>query len=102
MSDHIHLLVGLRLFQSISDLMQDVKGASSKWVNNNKLVKSRFEWQEGYGAFSYSKSQLKDVINYIENQELHHQKKSFLEEYREFLDRFEIEYDEKYIFREPI
>ncbi|HAP00924.1 MAG TPA: IS200/IS605 family transposase [Bacteroidetes bacterium] len=93
MPDHIHLLVGLRPSQSISELMQDVKGDSSKWINQNKLVKGKFEWQEGYGAFSYSKSQVPDVIRYIQNQELHHQKKTFAEEYLEFLNKFEIEYD---------
>jgi len=77
-ADHIHLLVGLRPAQSISDLMQDVKGGSSKWINDNKLVQGKFEWQEGYGAFSYSKSQLPAVINYIQNQEGHHQKKNFM------------------------
>ncbi|MCH5720523.1 IS200/IS605 family transposase [Niabella hibiscisoli] len=77
-ADHIHLLVGLRPAQSVSDLMQDVKGGSSKWINDNKLVPGKFEWQEGYGAFSYSKSQLPTVINYIQNQAVHHQKKHFM------------------------
>lgn len=76
--DHVHLLVGIRPAQSISDLMQDVKGSSSKWINESKLVQGRFEWQEGYGAFSYSKSQLPAVIGYIQNQEAHHQKKLFM------------------------
>ena len=65
MPDHVHVLLGMRPSQSISDLMQDVKGASSKWINNKKFVKGKFEWQEGYGAFSYGKSQIKDVIKYI-------------------------------------
>lgn len=102
MPDHVHILVGLRPSQSISDLLQDVKGSSSKWINSMKLVKGKFEWQEGYGAFSYSKSHLGNVISYIENQEQHHKKKTFLEEYREFLDKFEVEYDEKYLFKELI
>jgi putative transposase len=102
MSDHIHMLIGLRPSQSISDLMQDIKAGSSKWINEKKYTKAKFEWQEGYGAFSYGKSQLKDVIHYIENQEKHHQKKSFMEEYLDFLQKFEVEYDEKYIFKEMI
>lgn len=101
MPDHIHLLIGFRTTQSIADLMQDVKGGSSKWINDNKHCKSRFEWQSGYGAFSYSKSQLPDVIRYIENQKEHHSKRTFLEEYKLFLEKFEVEYDEKYIFHEP-
>lgn len=99
-ADHIHLLVGIRPAQSISDLMQDVKGGSSKWINDNQLVPGRFEWQEGYGAFSYSKSQLPTVMGYIQNQEVHHQKKTFHEEYLDFLQEFEVEYDERYVFKE--
>ena len=101
-SDHIHILVGLRPTQSISDLLQDIKGNSSKWINEKKFTKTKFEWQEGYGAFSYGKSQVKDVITYIENQEQRHQKKTFKEEYLDFLKKFEIDYDEKYIFKELI
>jgi len=102
MSDHIHKLIGMRPHQSISDLMQDVKGNSLKWINEKKLVKGKFEWQEGYGAFSYGKSQIKNVILYIENQEQHHKKKTFREEYLDFLIKFEIEYDEQYIFKELV
>ena len=78
MPDHVHILFGLRPAQSISDLLQDIKGSSSKWINEREFVRGRFSWQEGYGAFSYSKSQLKQVIQYIENQEDHHRKKTFL------------------------
>lgn len=102
MPDHVHILIGLRPSQSISDLLQDIKGSSSKWINEKRFIKTRFEWQEGYGAFSYSKSQIKTVIEYIENQELHHQKKTFREEYLEMLQKFEVDYDEKYIFHELI
>jgi REP element-mobilizing transposase RayT len=102
MPDHIHMLVGFRQSQSISDFMQDVKGSSSRWINEKLFTKSKFEWQEGYGAFSYGKSQIKNVISYIENQERHHKKKTFKEEYIEFLDKFEVEYDGKYIFKELI
>lgn len=102
MPDHIHILVGLHPFQSISGLLQDIKGSSSKWINEKGFIKGKFEWQEGYGAFSYSKSHLKNVIRYIENQEEHHTKKSFREEYVEFLIENEIDYDERFIFKEPV
>ena len=72
------------------------------WINENKLAKCHFEWQEGYGAFSYSKSQIQNVVNYIQNQEEHHKKKTFLEEYKEFLEKFEVDFDERYIFKELI
>ena len=102
MPDHLHLLIGMRPTQSVSDLMQDVKGSSSKWINENHLVKGKFEWQEGYGAFSYSASHIPSVITYIENQKEHHRKKSFTEEYVEFLQKFDVEYDERYILKEPV
>ena len=99
MPDHIHVFLGLRPSQSLSDLMQDVKGSSSRWINEKRLVSSHFSWQEGYGAFSYSKSHVDQVIDYIKNQEIHHRKKSFMEEYLEFLEKFEISYDKRYIFK---
>lgn len=99
MPDHIHVFLGLRPSQSLSDLMQDIKGSSSRWVNEKRLVSDHFSWQEGYGAFSYSKSHVDQVIDYIKNQEIHHRKKSFMEEYLEFLAKFEIPYDELYIFK---
>jgi putative transposase len=99
MPDHIHVLFGLRPSQSVSDLMQDIKGNSSKWINDRKFVKGKFSWQEGYGAFSYSKSEVPDVIRYIRNQHDHHRKKSFIEEYLEILKEFKIEYNEKYVFK---
>lgn len=102
MPDHIHILIGMRPTQSISDLMQDIKGSSSKWINQKGFIKGKFEWQEGYGAFSYGKSQIKDVIAYIENQEQHHSKKTFRDEYMDFLKKFDVEYDEQYIFKEMI
>jgi Transposase and inactivated derivatives len=102
MPDHIHILIGLRPNQSISELMQVIKTNSSKWINEKGFVKGRFEWQEGYGAFSYGKSQVNDVIEYINNQQMHHSKKTFKEEYIEFLKKFEIDYDEKYIFKDLI
>lgn len=97
-----HILVGIRPAQSISDLMKHIKQDSSKWINKNNFFKSNFEWQEGYGAFSYSKSQLNAVINYIQNRELHHSKRTFKEEYIDFLEKLEIDYDERFIFKELI
>lgn len=102
MPDHLHIFIGMRPTQSISDLLQDIKGSSSKWINKKKFLKVKFEWQEGYGAFSYSKSHVNDVISYIKNQENHHKKESFRDEYLKFLKVFEVDYDERYIFREPI
>lgn len=101
MPNHVHIFMGMRPTQSISDLLQDIKGNSSKWINEKKFLKVKFEWQEGYGAFSYSKSQVNTVIDYIKNQEQRHAVKSFREEYLEFLTLHEIEYDERYIFNEP-
>lgn len=101
MPDHIHMLVGFHTTQSIADFMQDVKANSSKWINENRLTKFRFEWQSGYGAFSYSKSQVSDVIGYIKNQKEHHQKMTFQEEYKLFLEKFQVAYDELYVFKEP-
>ncbi|MFT5056675.1 MAG: putative transposase [Pseudoalteromonas distincta] len=98
--DHIHILVGLRPNESISDLIREVKSNSSKWVNEKRYTQGKFEWQEGYGAFSYSKSQVSNVISYIENQEEHHRKTALKEEYLDFLKKFEVEYDEQYIFKD--
>jgi REP element-mobilizing transposase RayT len=100
--DHVHILIGLNPDQSISSLMQDIKRSSSRWINENKLSFGKFEWQVGYGAFTYSRSQLKSVINYIDNQKEHHKKTSFLDEFRQFLKKYEVDYDERYIFKEPL
>jgi REP element-mobilizing transposase RayT len=100
MPDHLHIVIGMRPIQSLSDLMQDIKGSSSKWINENKLVQSKFKWQEGHGAFSYNKSLLPKLVAYIKNQEAHHKKKTFIEEYKDFLKAFEIEYEERFIFKE--
>ena len=99
MPDHIHILIGFRPTQSLSDLMQDIKGDSSKWINENNFVKGRFCWQSGFGAFSYSKSHVSTVIRYIQNQEIHHKKKTFLAEYKKMLDDFGVDYDNRYIFK---
>jgi REP element-mobilizing transposase RayT len=101
MPDHIHVLFGMRPTQSLSDLLQDVKGGSSKWINERNLTRSRFEWQPGYGAFSYSKADLQKVIDYIKNQEAHHSKKTFIEEYTELLEEFEIKFEERFLFSSP-
>lgn len=99
MPDHVHIFFGMRHTQSISDLMKFVKGDSSEWINKKNFIPNHFSWQEGYGAFSYRKSQVPQIINYIRNQEEHHRKKKFIEEYKELLKEFEVEYDEKYIFK---
>ncbi|MDQ6901713.1 MAG: IS200/IS605 family transposase [Bacteroidota bacterium] len=101
MPDHLHIFFGMRPTQSLSDLMQDVKGNSSKWINEKKFIKEKFEWQGGYGAFSYSKSQVSKVISYVQNQEAHHRKFSFINEYKMFLKKFEVDYDDRYIFKMP-
>ena len=99
MPDHIHILFGLRPSQSISDLMQDIKGSSSKWINDKRLVQGKFSWQEGYGAFSYSKSEVPTIIQYIINQTNHHKRKTFSEEYYDMLKEFEVDFNDRYIFK---
>ena len=98
MPDHIHAFVGLRPSVSISDLARDIKNNASNFVNEHKLVKGKFSWQEGYGAFSYSHSHIGRVYDYILNQEKHHKRRTFREEYLALLKKFEIEYNEKYLF----
>ena len=99
MPDHLHLLVGLRPDSSLSDLVRDIKAGSSKFIKEKRWVAGRFSWQEGFGAFSYSRSQLGTVIRYIQNQQRHHAKKSFREEYVELLERFGVVYNAKFIFK---
>lgn len=98
MPDHVHILVSMSPAISISDLVRDIKAGSSKFINDKGWVKGKFNWQEGYGAFSYSKSSIDAVVKYILNQEEHHKKKTFKEEYFDFMQKFEIEYDPKYVF----
>jgi REP element-mobilizing transposase RayT len=102
MPDHLHILIGMRPTQSIMDLMKHVKGDSSVWINEKGFINRRFSWQEGYGAFSYSKGHIPNVIQYIKNQEEHHRKTTFIEEYRALLREFDIEFNEQYIFVEPV
>ena len=97
-ADHVHIFVGLRPSMNISDLVRDIKNNSSNFINRQNWVNGKFSWQEGYGAFSYAHSQIENVYRYIANQEKHHRKKTFREEYLDFLQKFEIEYDEKYLF----
>jgi putative transposase len=101
MPDHLHMFFGFRPNQSLSDLMRMVKGESSEFINKQRLSQTTFRWQGGYGAFSYSRSHVQNVINYILNQEEHHQQRSFLQEYEKVLRQFAIDFDEQYIFKAP-
>jgi putative transposase len=101
MPDHLHMLVGMRPHQSLSSLVQNVKTESAKWIKGHCLCKG-FAWQEGFGAFSNSKSQVPQVVSYIQHQQVHHSKKTFREEYIHMLKESGIVFDEKYIFKEPI
>jgi len=98
MPDHIHFLVGMKPTCCLSDLVREIKKSSNEFINKKNFIKFRFQWQEGYGAFSYSQAALDNVIAYIGNQKIHHKKKSFKEEYKEFLTNFQIEYKEEYLF----
>jgi len=98
MPDHIHILIGYDANQKIPDLIQIIKNSSNIWIKENKFSKFKFDWQLGYGGFSHSKAELNKVINYIRNQESHHKKKSFKEEYLEILKRTEIDYKDEYLF----
>jgi REP element-mobilizing transposase RayT len=100
MPDHTHLLVGLKPSLALSDLVRDVKNASSNFVQRKGWVMGRFSWQEGFGAFSYGHSQLTRIIRYIQNQEKHHAKLSFRDEYLRFLQRYEIDHDERFILKD--
>ena len=99
MPDHIHILFGMRPTQSLSDLMKQVKQGSSKWINGKGYVNGKFSWQSGFGAFSYSKTEVPHVINYIKNQEHHHKAITFQDEYLQLLKEFNIEFDERYILK---
>jgi REP element-mobilizing transposase RayT len=98
MPDHIHAFIGFKPAMAISDLVRDIKNNSSNFINDHKLVKGKFAWQDGYGAFSYSHSHIDKVYNYILNQEEHHKKKTFRQEYLSFLKAFDIAFEEKYLF----
>jgi REP element-mobilizing transposase RayT len=96
--DHVHILIGLKPDIALSDLVRDIKANSSRFINDRKWVRGKFNWQEGFGAFSYSHSHLDRVIKYIDGQEEHHGKKTFREEYISFLKKFDVEYDPRYLF----
>ncbi len=98
--NHIHVFVGYKPHQLIPNLLQDIKGGSSKWINKQRFTRGKFKWQEGYGAFSYSHSQIDGVVKYIQNQEEHHRRLSFREEYLDFLRRFNVPHDERYILKD--
>jgi putative transposase len=98
MPNHMHLFIGFKPDTAISDLTREIKACSSKFINDNHWLHQKFHWQEGFGAFSYSKSHIDSVIKYILNQEAHHKKKTFKDEYIEFLEKFEIDYDARYLF----
>jgi REP element-mobilizing transposase RayT len=97
-ADHVHLLIGMKPSIALSDLVRDIKAGSSKFINENRWIKGRFNWQEGFGAFSYGHSQLDKVIKYIRDQERHHQQNSFKNEYLALLRKFDIAFEDKYIF----
>ena len=96
--DHVHVFVGLKPSMALSDLVRDIKNNSSNFINDHKWVAGKFNWQEGYGALSYSHSQIEAVYNYIEHQEQHHARQTFKDEYLDLLKKFEIEHDPKYLF----
>lgn len=100
--DHVHCFFGLEPKISVSDVMKNAKSKSSKWVNESGLLKHRFEWQKGFGCFSYSRSHIDRVFRYIKNQEAHHKKETFREEYIKMLKAFGVVYDEKYLFEDLI
>ena len=97
--DHVHLLIGQKPSIALSDLVREIKAGSSGFINERRWVAGRFSWQEGFGAFSYGHSQLGTVIRYVQNQQEHHKKKNFTEEYRQLLDRFQVPHEERYLFR---
>lgn len=97
-ADHAHLFVGLKPSMAVSDLIRDVKNSTSNFINEQKWISGRFAWQEGYGAFSYAHSQVETVYNYILNQEEHHRKRTFREEYLEFLEKFQVPYEDRFLF----
>ena len=97
-TDHVHLFIGMKPSMALADLMRDVKNNSTNFINENRWLPGKFRWQEGYGAFSYSHSQIDKVYRYILHQEEHHKKRTFREEYFEFLDRYEIPYEERFLF----
>jgi len=101
-SDHVHCFFGVKPVLAVSDVMKSVKAKSTKWINENQLLKHRFEWQPGFGCFTYSHSHVDSVFRYIQNQEKHHQKLTFREEYVRMLEKFDVDYDENFLFRDLV
>lgn len=99
-NDHVHCFFIVKPDVSISKILQLIKGNSSKWINDEKLTTTKFSWQSGYGAFTYGQSQVYDVVKYIQNQELHHKKTTFRDEYLKLLEKFEVDYNEEYVFED--
>jgi len=99
MPDHVHILIGLRPAMALAELVREIKADSTNFINRRKLVHGRFSWHEGYGAFSYGHSQLDTIIRYIQNQEKHHQRRSFKDEYLTLLRKFDIGFEDKYLFK---
>jgi putative transposase len=99
MPDHVHILIGLKPAMALADLVQEIKTDSTNFVNRKRLVHGRFSWQEGYGAFSYGHSQLDTIIRYIQNQETHHQQRPFKDEYLSLLRKFDIGFEDKFVFK---
>lgn len=99
MPDHVHILIGLRPAMALADVVREIKADSTNFINRNKWVRGKFSWQEGYGAFSYGHSQLNTIIRYIQNQEKHHSRRSFRDEYLTLLRKFDIPFDDKYVFK---
>ena len=99
MPDHVHILIGLKPAMALSDLVRDIKAGSSSFINDKRWIRGKFSWQEGFGAFSYGHSQLGAVIRYIQNQERHHKRSSFKTEYLSLLKKFDVTFDEKYVFK---
>ena len=100
MPDHTHLLVGMRPNVALSDLVRDIKNGSSNFISGKRWVLGRFTWQEGFGAFSYGHSQISTVIRYIQNQQQHHERRSFRHEYLQFLKKFEVQHDDRFVFKD--
>ncbi len=98
MPDHVHIFIGYNVNQLITNLVEEIKTSSNAWIKINNLSKVKFEWQRGYGVFTHSHSQMNTVIQYIKSQEIHHQKRTFREEYLELLQKNEIEFNDEYVF----
>ena len=100
MPDHVHILIGLKPTVALSNIVRDIKANSSKFINEQRFIAGKFEWQQGFGAFSYSHSQIHVIVKYIENQEEHHKRQTFREEYLGFLKLFNVDYKEEFVFEE--